>query len=534
MADGEGGEGSNPEFQDSELVLGLVAPVGTNFDTFCDQLKNILESYDYETNVVRLSDLCGVFKPTRLEQEVGPDATPEFRRIREAMMDGSSLRYKANRGDFLALVAVERIHQARPWEQQGTQATRRVLPKRVHVLRSLKHPDEVHALRRIYGPAFYPVGLIVGSDERRRYLRDRKGCQDSEINDLFKLDEHEEKRVYTRGDKNFGQRMRDTFHLADVFLPLGDEDQLERFVRLVFGCPFDTPTKDEHAMFMAFSSALRSADLSRQVGAVIVSEAGDVVATGANDVPTAGGGLYWPGPHDHRDHVWEQGCDSNEARRGEILDDVLERLRPESLEVAEWREKGLEKLRGAKLMDITEYGRAVHAEMDALLSCARSAVSPRGGVLYSTTFPCHNCAKHIVAAGLREVIYVEPYPKSQALELFADSIQLHDPRRDSCGEGGSKGALGPDTRPKAVLFRAFSGIGPKRFFDLFSMNLSWGTKLKRKQAGKKLDWNPSKAKVRVPLFPGTYIDREASAVQEVNALTEEENHDEDHSQHVDS
>ncbi|MDN3612645.1 hypothetical protein QWZ16_23945 [Vibrio ostreicida] len=26
-------------------------------------------------------------------------------------------------------------------------------------------------------------------------------------------------------------------------------------------------------------------------------------------------------------------------------------------------------------------------------------------------FPCHNCAKHIVASGIKRVVYVEPYPK---------------------------------------------------------------------------------------------------------------------------
>ena len=44
-----------------------------------------------------------------------------------------------------------------------------------------------------------------------------------------------------------------------------------------------------------------------------------------------------------------------------------------------------------------------HAEMEALLSCARSGVSTRGATLYSTTFPCHNCAKHIIAAGVARV-----------------------------------------------------------------------------------------------------------------------------------
>lgn len=538
MADRErDGDGGNPSFEDTELVLGLVAPIGTNFDVFSNQLRRLLKPYGYGVNVVRLSRLCSIFSPARMEPKVAPGGSPEFQRIREAMMDGSSLRFNAGRGDFLALAAAENIHKMRPTEKEEPEPARRILRKQVHVLQSLKHPDEIHALRRIYGPAFFPVGLIVGTDERRTYLSDDKGCESDEIESLFALDEHEETPTYIRGGTNFGQRMRDTFHLADVFLPLGAEIQLERFVRLVFGCPFDTPTKDEHAMFMAFASALRSADLSRQVGAVVVSEGGDVVATGANDVPAAGGGLYWPGLADQRDHVWEGGLDSNEARRAKILDDVLERLRPPDADAGEWREGGLEKLRGAMLMDITEYGRAVHAEMDALLSCARSGISPRGGTLYSTTFPCHNCAKHIVAAGLREVIYVEPYPKSQALQLFGDSIQLHDPGQEPCEEAGSPEAQTGESLPERVVFRAFSGVGPKRFFDLFSMTLSWGTKLKRKKAGKKLDWKPSQATVRVPLFQNTYIDREATAVQEVTALTsltQELNHDEDHSKHVDS
>ncbi|MCZ5321339.1 hypothetical protein O5699_00900 [Escherichia coli] len=60
---------------------------------------------------------------------------------------------------------------------------------------------------------------------------------------------------------------------------------------MLFGNPFITPTFDEYAMYMAFSSALRSADLSRQVGAVLAKNYA-IMSTGANDVPKSGGGLY--------------------------------------------------------------------------------------------------------------------------------------------------------------------------------------------------------------------------------------------------
>ena len=43
--------------------------------------------------------------------------------------------------------------------------------------------------------------------------------------------------------------------------------------------------------------------------------------------------------------------------------------------------------------------------------------------MFVTTFPCHYCARHIVSAGIDEVQYIEPYPKSQAIGLHRDSIE---------------------------------------------------------------------------------------------------------------
>ena len=44
--------------------------------------------------------------------------------------------------------------------------------------------------------------------------------------------------------------------------------------------------------------------------------------------------------------------------------------------------------------------------------------------LFATTFPCHHCARHIVAAGIRRVVYVAPYAKSRAVDLHDDAIVL--------------------------------------------------------------------------------------------------------------
>ncbi len=46
-----------------------------------------------------------------------------------------------------------------------------------------------------------------------------------------------------------------------------------------------------------------------------------------------------------------------------------------------------------------------------------------GTILYTTTFPCSQCARQIVYAGIKEVVYVEPYPdpdSSRFLKEFSD------------------------------------------------------------------------------------------------------------------
>src|ERR1035437_10141212 len=105
-------------------------------------------------------------------------------------------------------------------------------------------------------------------------------------------------------------------------------------------------------MFLAFASSLRSAQLARQVGAAILNSRGDTLAVGCNEVPRAGGGSYWPGDPDSRDH--KIGRDSNDSRKDVIANDILNRLRiPAAV-----RAGALRPLHDSLLFDITEFGGA--------------------------------------------------------------------------------------------------------------------------------------------------------------------------------
>lgn len=74
----------------------------------------------------------------------------------------------------------------------------------------------------------------------------------------------------------------------------------------------------------------------------------------------------------------------------------------------------LEHVKGTRFADLIEFGRAVHAEMEAVLSAARRGIPVQDATVVCTTFPCHNCARHLIAAGVRRLVYLFPYAKSRA------------------------------------------------------------------------------------------------------------------------
>ena len=470
-----------------EIIIALVSPVGVDLESMNKILSDYLNQFGYRANLIQLSTL--IHKIDGLETRLSLET--EDKRIDSYMTAGDEARKKAERGDILAALAINEINQTR---QEGEP-----LPATAHILRSLKHPEEVQLLRNVYGEGFYLVGIFSSWAKRLKYF-ERKGIKQEKAEHLINRDESEE--------FDWGQQTRDAFHLADVFIDADKDnvdDQISRFLDIIFGKPFLTPTRDEYAMFMAFSASLRSGDLARQVGAVISSQQDDIIATGANDVPRFGGGLYWSDHNaDNRDYV--KGFDTNTRHKNEMLLEIMKKIYGNDRDDEELIKEGKKIFKHTKLFDITEYGRAVHAEMEALLCCSRIGVRPKLGTLYCTTFPCHNCAKHIIASGISRVVFVEPYPKSQAKELHGDElVVIHEEKDDQQGFENK------------VKFEPFVGIGSRKFIDLFSMNLGRGYRLTRKdERGNKIHWERKKASIRVPQFPLSYIDREELILQNMN------------------
>lgn len=479
---------SGTKFTDSELIIGLVGAVGTELKKVIGILSERLKKFDYDAKEIRVSSDIISLMP---DQGASYKEDDEYDRIDTLMTAGNKAREFSGDNSVLALGAAAKISEGRLEDDPLRKRT-------VYIINSLKRPEEVTRLRDIYSEGFFLIGIYSSESRRFDYLSEDKDIDSENAKKLIERDADE--------DTKFGQRTRDTFHLSDFFIYLNDNnDEIKssiwRVLDICFGHPYTTPTFNEWAMFIAFSAALRSADLSRQVGAAITKN-DQILATGSNDCPKYGGGLYWP-EYNNSNHKIEdigkgrdytRGEDSNDIEKEKIINDIINQLRPLGVDEG----KLLEAINKTKIDDITEYGRVVHAEMDALLSCARNNISSKGATLYCTTFPCHNCAKHIIAAGIKRVVYVEPYPKSKAAKFHDDSIAL-----DFSRERGGK---------KKVYFEPFVGVGPRRFLDLFSMKLGSGYPLIRKEkSGKIVKWVMKQANLRIPMLPTSYLERETLA-----------------------
>lgn len=488
-----------PKYSNQELFIGLVSATGTDLSVFLKALEERLKYFNYQCNVIRLIELLHQIKRWSDLPETPIDA-----RIDTHMTAGTEFRELLGRGEGLPILGIGKVMKIR---KDVSGATDKVIPRHAYIFHGLKNPSEVELMRGVYGESFILIGIYSPHHSRLDYLSRRI----AESRHEFQIDQFRAKaeelihRDQQEIGTKLGQNLRDTFHRADIFVNASDPEamqaDIERLVDLLFGNSIRTPTRDEYGMFHAQAAAFRSADLGRQVGASIATRDGDIVAVGTNEVPKAGGGLYWAGDvPDQRDFVL--GYDSNDKSKRNLLADLLERLRKEGWFCEQIQNMGTPEmlaraigtkasfLRKAQFMNLIEFGRAVHAEMAALTDAARRGVSTKDAILFCTTFPCHLCAKHIVSAGIRRVVYIEPYPKSLATQLYPDSI-IVEPAMDDGHQ---------------VRFEPFVGVSPLRYMNLFSM-------LKRKDgSGVVINDEQHSASPRCQSPPTTYLRNERSSL----------------------
>ncbi|MDO8186477.1 anti-phage dCTP deaminase [Conexibacter sp. JD483] len=489
----------------TELVIGLVGPVGIDLGEVFDELAHVLSAFEYECHDIHLSDQL---RALDWDQELVEKPADE--RLWSYMTAGNRLRELWGRDDAFALLAINAITIER---QKVSGDRERPLERHAYVLRSLKRKEEADRLRDVYGSRFVQLSLYAPKEARLAHLRDR--IQKSRVHPQPSTPVYSAEQLVQRDENestDHGQQVRGLFHEGDFFVDVRRDlgKEITRIVELLFGHPNRTPTRDEAGMFHAVAASRRSAELGRQVGAAICTHDGSVIAVGTNEVPRAGGGAYWEGDvPDGREFT--KGHDTNDLRKAKIAQDLVDQLVEDKLIADDARARLTAIIATSAIDDLIEFVRAVHAEMAAITDAARRGISVENTVLYVTTFPCHHCARHIVAAGVRRVVYVAPYAKSLAGELHGDAIcvdpETHDPER------------------REITFEPFVGVGPSRFLTLFEM-----PDRKDRTTGEVLPFEPANAVPRIdeiePLDmlaeTQPYVKRERRAFELLERVFEQE------------
>lgn len=367
-------------------VIGLVGPFGSG----CSYVANkIVENHGYV--YLSLSDV--------LREEYKKE-NPKKRKIERKDLQnfGDKIR-EENGADYLAKVICEKIGQDKTQN---------------YVVDSIRNPEEINCLRKSFAE-FFLVGVFAEPELRwgrvkGKYDEDRRNFDEDDKRD-------------SNGGVEYGQRVTDSFRMADIIL-LNNENivegnkneeiflaKLKQKIYLIEGKESFVPTYIETNMAIAYAASMRSSCLKRKVGAVIVDITGDVFSSGYNEVPAANNTCK---------------CEYGMCYRDKLKKDYKENLKTV---IKREKEREASYTLFKQNFKILDYCRALHAEENAILNVARvgaSAALPTS-TLFTTTYPCNLCANKIAQVGIKHIVYFEPYPMKEAKKILEDKGVEQEP-----------------------------------------------------------------------------------------------------------
>src|SRR5262249_42114816 len=364
-----------------ELVFGFVAPIGADLTTTVAAFRSYFERQSYRVIEIKVTEIFNV-----LQKYIVPDQPLDksslHRRYETYIAYGNQLRAKFDDA-ILAATSIRRVMAKR---LKISRAPEERFSRNVFLIHQFKRKEEIDLLRNVYGRLFFQVSIYSRRGARVDYLS-RKFASSNHTTGHLRYRYSAEGLIQVDEDevgKLHGQRVASIFHDADFIASLDASESIEgqvtRFCELIFGSNSISPTRTEYGLFLAKAAALRTLDLSRQVGAAIFSPNGEIVSLGSNEVPKAGGGTYWTEDRfDDRDFV--RRADSNYQRKREVLSEIAGIMQPGS-NIDDLLKNP--QIKDSQLMDALEYGRILHAEMSALMDAARLGRSVHNGILYCT------------------------------------------------------------------------------------------------------------------------------------------------------
>lgn len=303
------------------------------------------------------------------------------------------------------------------------------------VLDAIRNPLELIYIRDRYSP-LYAVAITANESDRKGRLIGN-GYSPDTIESIDNREYPKKHDPYASYGALVTQDIQSCLQKADIFISnTGKSDasrsarfsqqghlyaQLLRYCALALHPGLVTPTRDERCMQVAFIAKANSGCISRQVGAAVTDATYAVKAIGWNDVPKGQVPCALRNVDDlmlATDHVTYSVLErENDQLREHINNKHIKRT-------GELKEAGLpcsfcfkDSVNESILSKDGTKGsnqvhtRSLHAEENAFLQLSTGGgATIKGGKLFTTASPCELCSKKAYQLGIKDIIYIDPYP----------------------------------------------------------------------------------------------------------------------------
>jgi dCMP deaminase len=265
------------------------------------------------------------------------------------------------------------------------QVLEKIDPDKNYVIDSIRHPEEVLALKK--NKDFFLIAVHANAD--LRFERIQKRGRQGDVKTLEEFVAVEKKEASS--SHSAGQQLDETIKMADVIVENNHslDDFFEQIKKTIGAVAKkkQRPSWDEYFLDIARAIAMRSNCVKRKVAALIIKDK-RIISTGYNGTPR---GVK---------NCSDGGCPrcNNLAEGGTKLDECL----------------------------------CSHAEENAITQAAYHGVAIKGSTIYTTFSPCLMCTKMIINSGIAEVVYQTEYPLNEVSENLLKeagvSIRKFSPR----------------------------------------------------------------------------------------------------------
>ena len=424
------------------LIIGLTGSLGSGVSTASRHLVRALSSKVYKisgkgwdsSTAVEIQDEAYKFSRI-IEEEAekrGEKRNTKGEFDRELLQRiGNELRQ--NDTSYLAKVMIKRISTIEG--KIGSEDSHPI------IIDGIKNSGEIEELWKYSNFFLFAIDTYI----EKRWDRVQKKYE----GDYFKFLADDERDHNENID--YGQQVDKCVYLSDIMINNDSDikkelsDKINSYIPRIKGESYDYPIPFESIMTQAYCESLKSRCMKRKVGAVIVSNDGVPMVSTYNEVP-------YP----------EKPCEKKHGMcyRDKVKTDLIKELRkcpqcgtdieqnitcPKCQNVIHINEiaptcskcsldldldsffvckscelKIIKKFVGKRM----EVCRALHAEERAIIQLAKlgMSINPSGITLYTTTFPCPQCANKIIGLGIGKIVFVEPYPTKESKDLLESSL----------------------------------------------------------------------------------------------------------------